>query len=619
MLILVLLACRPQSDSPPPEGCVGVQLDLGGGLHADRGCAALDLEVQVLGEGDLGVRFELVEQGEAWAVVQPVITGEGTWTGLSLEGPWSLRGEEEPSWWRQGYQSWSWSGVTTLQAPELDELGLPVPGGDGDGLSVAWETEGTSWWGGLLGRPDGASWLLGLSSARQSRFFVGADQQTAWAVWGHRGERLAVDGELLLDPLFVGLGEDAAAQHEQWASAVSRTVPPRTLGARPPTGWATWYQFYSEVSEVEVRTNLAVATAINADPALTPIEVFQLDDGWQEAWGVWTAGEDFPSGMSALAEEIRAAGMVPGLWMAPFYVHRDSDTFRDHGDWWVRDEAGEVITFSNLGTGDYVIIDVSHPDAGAWMAEQVAARVAEGWTYLKLDFLYAGAQEGQRVQDLTGIQAYQLGMSLLREAAGEAWVLACGAPLLPSVGWVEQFRTGADIAFEISPDPDPAYLRWQVHNTQARGFSNGRWWWIDPDQIILREPFSLVQARGAVVAQAVSGGAWLLGDDLASLPAERLALALNPEAVALRGQAALAQDPLRFRSGLDPSPTAERSNPDDAVPTRWVFPDGTVALLNLGEQAVEVEGPGGRELLSGETATAGPRTLEPGAGELWVP
>jgi len=42
-------------------------------------------------------------------------------------------------------------------------------------------------------------------------------------------------------------------------------------------------------------------------------------------------------------------------------------------------------------------------------------------------------------------------------------------------------------------------------------------------------------------------------------------------------------------------------------------------LLNLGEGAIEVEGPGGVELLSGSTEAAGPRTLESGQGEIWRP
>ena len=632
-LLPLLLACRGEGDAADDTGadpdalisCPTATVQVTGqGLALSAGeCGEVLLESTVLGEGELSLSWTELGDG----VVQPVLTagqGGATWTGLALHGTWTLSGAQAPVLLRQGFQSWSWSGVELLVGPDLDSLGLdslglPVPGGDGDGLSVVNEAPGTSWWGGLVGRPDGAAFLLGAASARQSRVYVAADPTSAWVVWGHRGEAIPLPAgqSLALDPLFLDLGADPVALLDAWAQAVTVQVPPRALGDHPPTGWATWYQYYSEVTEAEVQQNLTVAQSLAARSDLAPIEVFQLDDGWQIRWGDWTAGDDFPSGMAALAGQIRDAGMTPGLWMAPFYVHRDSATYAAHPDWWVKDADGEEIRFTNLGTGDYAIIDATHPDAGAWMAQQVADRVAEGWTYLKLDFLYAGAQEGRRYADVTGIQAYQQGMALLREAAGDAWILACGAPLLPSVGWAEQYRTGADIAFEVSPDPDPAYLRWQARSTAARAFTNGRWWWIDPDQLLVREPFDDVRARGAVVAQAVSGGAWLLGDDLSALPEARLALALHPVAVALRGSAAAPQDPLSWTSGLDASPTVERLVPDDQVPRTWTFPDGTVALLNLSDEEVEVDGPGGQELLTGEQAGAGARLLAPGAGELW--
>lgn len=633
LLLGLFLACgapvdavlQPTWDGGGGVDCTSRSLVIDGpDLLLDGGsCGWLQLDGRVLGEGDLSLRWQLLSSGDAH-LVQPVVTAgpEGaTWTGLLLEGGYGLAGAEDAVMVRQGYQSWSWSGVVALEPPALDDQAVPVPGGDGDAISVARETDGTSWWGAVVGRPGGAAWLLGAAAARHSRLFVAADHDTAWVVWGHRGERITLaEGESLeLDPLALDLGDDAQALLAAWGDAVAAVVSPRELGDQPPTGWATWYQFYSDVTEADVQSNLAIAQSLNGRSDLAAIEVFQLDDGWQQRWGDWTAGDAFPSGMAALAAQIQGAGMTPGLWLAPFYVHRDSDTYAAHDDWWVRDEDGQELSFTNLSTGDYAIIDATHPDAGPWMARQVADRVTEGWTYLKLDFLYAGAQEGQRYADVTGIEAYQEGMALLRDAAGDAWILACGAPLLPTVGWVEQYRTGADIAFEIDPDPDQAYLRWQARSTAARSFTNGRWWWIDPDQLILRSPFSDAQASGAVVAQAVSGGAWLLGDDLATLPGGRLALALAPDAVASRGQAAVPDGLLWLTSGLDPSPTAEKIDPNDQVPYLWDFPDGTVALLNLSDDPVELAGPGGTELLSGEAALPGTRVLEPGAGELWVP
>ena len=619
LLLLALLAGCPAGGDPPQladpcDGTPTLTAD-GAALTFDLpGCSSVSLTGEPRGEGELTLSWRL-DGGAA----TPLIGGTGTFEGLVLRGDATLAGEEEPRWWRQGYQSWSWAGVVDLEPLELAE-GVPTAGGDGDGNTVLWETPATSWWVGLLGRPDGASVLLGALDASRTKFYAAAGTDELFAVWGTRGERIAVadGGELALDPLWIEVGRDAAGLHRSYADAVvaHRSLAP-PLGTAP-TGWASWYYFYADVREVDVRANLQRASELASDETLGPMEVFQIDDGWEVVWGDWTANDQFPSGMADLAADIRDEGFTPGLWMAPFYVDRSTDTYQLHADWWVRDSDGVEIVFTNQSTGDYAIIDATHPDAGAWMAQQIADKVADGWLYLKLDFLYAGAQEGQRYQEVSGVEAYRIAMELLREAAGPAWVLACGAPMLPSVGYFDSFRTGADIAFGSFPDPDPAFLRWQARATAARSWSNGAWWWIDPDQLLVRDPFDDDQARGSVVAQAASGGAWFLGDDLPSLPDERLAMALNSEAVALRGQPATPARALDHPSGFDPGPLGELAIPDDQVPTRWKVGDDHVLLLNLGEVKRELACPGGVELLTGASCEPGDnRTLAAGGGEIW--
>ena len=580
-------------------------------------CATLHLQATVLGEGELVAA--LTRNGDT--VVPTVTAGAGgaTFNGLSLSGQSELFGDEPARFWRQGYQSWSFAGVVEMEEPQLDEHGVPAADGDGDATDVIHENPWTSWWLGLAGRPGGASALLGAVAATRTRFYVSFTEDEAWAVWGNRGESIDLaEGEaLVLDALWVGAGADPFQLHLDYAAAAVEVAGTSTTGDPPPTGWATWYQFYEAVTEQDVRDNLDLAASLGGGD-LTPIEVFQIDDGWQMLWGDWTADEGFPSGMDVLASDIAAAGFVPGLWMAPFYVHRDTDTYRQNPDWWVRDLDGEEIAFTNLGSGDYAIIDATHPDAGPWMGQQVAARVAEGWTYLKLDFLYAGAQEGLRHEDVTGVEAYRRGMELLREAAGDSWILACGAPMLPSLGFAESYRTGADIAFSAVPDPQPEFLRWQARTTAARSWANGTWWWNDPDQLMLRDPFDEVRARGAVTAQAASGGPWLLGDDLPALSEQKLAWALDLEATATRGLLPRPVEPLSYPSGLDPGPMGEMVAPDDTVPVRWELGDEHVLLLNMDDSPLDTECPGGTELLTDETCDAGDaRTLESGEGEIW--
>ena len=375
-----------------------------------EGCGELELTPRVLGEGNWNIDFVTQDTG-SW---QPELnaTDSGRFEGLVLEGSWHLEGEMEAVWWRQGYQSWSWSGVTVPGTANLDDDGIIEVGGDGDGRTVNFENDATSWWVGLLGRPEGGSVLLGAQGATRTRFFVGVDRDRIQAVWGHRGESIEVTPTetLVLDPLWAALGPDPNQLHQDYADATTDRIPARELTENAPTGWATWYQYYSEVNEDDVRSNLAALIGLQADPNYASVEVFQIDDGWQERWGDWWAGEDFPSGMEVLAQDIIDAGMTPGIWLAPFYMSTDSETFTAHSDWWVLDEAGDPILFSNLATGNYVILDVTHPEAAAWLKTVIEDVVAMGYDYLKLDFLYAGAMEGQRSSDVTGIEAYHIGM-----------------------------------------------------------------------------------------------------------------------------------------------------------------------------------------------------------------
>lgn len=606
-MLLLLLACHKTPDESP---CVGGVAELeGGALRLESACGAATLSPRVIGEGSLQV--ELRDEG---GLIVPIILGQGTFRALALEGPIEVEGEAPARLWKQGYQSWWWSGVTELEPIERDADGLPLAGGDGDGASATHETPFTSWWVGLLGRPDsGAGLLLGALSAQVTKSYVAFDDDSATLVLGGRGERIPVDGELRLDPVYGASGPVAFEVYRDYARAAAAQTGASPRPEGPQVGWATWVQFYSGVSEEDMRRNLAAAQG-------TPMTLMQLDDGWENAWGDWTANERFPSGMAAMAAEITEAGFTPGLWMAPFYVDEGPLTAA-HPDWWVRDlDTGEPITFGNFGDHAYHIVDVTHPDAAAWMQDQIRTRVSEGWTYLKLDFLYAGAQEGLRQEDLTGAEAFQRGMALLREAAGpDTWILACGAPLLPSLGWVDSYRTGADIAFEFDPDPRLEYLRWQARATAARSWQNGLWWWNDPDQMMLRAPLTGPQVRGSIAAQFVSGGPWLLGDELEALDAEVLALSLDTELIGLSlGAVGEPLNPLSFASGPDFSPLAELGDPNDSVPSVWQVGSTTV-LLNLDDREIVVDGPGGRELLTGEQAEAGPRTLEPGGGEIWLP
>jgi alpha-galactosidase len=65
--------------------------------------------------------------------------------------------------------------------------------------------------------------------------------------------------------------------------------------AEAPRVWCSWYSLYGWVNEHIVLKALH-------DFGDMPFDVFQIDDGWQQAHGDWDANSKFPSGMGALAD-----------------------------------------------------------------------------------------------------------------------------------------------------------------------------------------------------------------------------------------------------------------------------------------------------------------------------
>jgi alpha-galactosidase len=172
------------------------------------------------------------------------------------------------------------------------------------------------------------------------------------------------------------------------------------------------------------------------------------------------------------------------------------------------------------------VLDVTHPDAAEHLRGVYASLAAEGFTYHKIDFLYAGAMEGRRHADCSGLDAYAQGLRLVREGIGpDATLLGCGAPLLPSVGLVDAMR--------VSPDVDP---RWEPPDGdvsqpsgrgallagRARGWMHARLWVNDPDCIVARAE---VERRDDWASHvAASGGLAVSSDPLDTLDAHGLDL-----------------------------------------------------------------------------------------------
>jgi alpha-galactosidase len=299
--------------------------------------------------------------------------------------------------------------------------------------------------------------------------------------------------------LFDG-GEIAAPDLETALAAVGERLSPGPLRPIPP-GWCSWSQYFSRVTAADVVENVDAALELEL-----PIEIVQIDDGWEAGIGDWLdVSPRFGSLLGAVAR-IRDAGMQPGIWVAPFLVGENSALAAAHPDWVLEGADAGWNWGQSLG-----VLDVSK--AAEHLARVFLTLREWGFTYFKLDFLFAGA--------LPAVEHYREGIRIIREAVGEdAILLGCGAPIFPSIGLFDAMRIGPDVLPEL-PDEKPDIAR-VIRSTAARGWMNGRLWINDPDTLVARPGIAEREAWAAHLE--TYGGLAFSSDRLAALDERGLEL-----------------------------------------------------------------------------------------------
>jgi alpha-galactosidase len=494
--------------------------------------------------GSLVVEVAEARRGWTWSVAnagdEPLAV---TSVGLAWDaGP----AGETPRLFRNGYQSWSRTGVAVLGvdtdpsraagAPSLvrgmhhADPSVAEPGVLRSELVTVYDTaagDDVHLVGFLGGTEHDGTIRAGLTDDR--RVALLAEAYLGGAVLAP-GERRALHAVTLVDGPR-GSGPDLL---EAWAARVGKEGGART-GAPYQVGWCSWYHYFHDVSEEAFRANLARTGD-------WPFAVFQLDDGFQSDIGDWLrTNERFPSSLDVLAADVAAAGLTPGIWLAPFLARPSSEVAAAHPDWIAPHTSGRpLIGMVNPEWGGPAhTLDTTNPEVLAHLEDVAASLVDAGFGYLKLDFTYAPSLDGHFADpSRTPAQRVRAGMEALRRGAGKkAFLLGCGLPLGAGVGVVDGMRIGADVApwWEVQDDQwnPPGYTEVEPAtrnawaNTLARSFLHRRLWVNDPDCLMLRTSETRMgpqAARAWALAVGASGGTVMVSDDLALLAGEARAL-----------------------------------------------------------------------------------------------
>ena len=131
-------------------------------------------------------------------------------------------------------------------------------------------------------------------------------------------------------------------------------------------------------------------------------ELFVLDDGWfgkrdsdKAGLGDYSVNrKKLPNGISGLAKKINAMGMEFGLWFEPESVNEDSDLFRSHPDWILRDG------FVPLKGRNQFLLDLTKEEVRDYIVENVSEILdSANITYVKWDMNRHSVALGTKAHD----------------------------------------------------------------------------------------------------------------------------------------------------------------------------------------------------------------------------
>lgn len=331
---------------------------------------------------------------------------------------------------------------------------------------------------------------------------------------------------------------------EHYADAVKKQLgirlwTERGEGRRVPNGWNSWSGsggtggYGTGIDEATMIENLDVMATEFRDFGM---DYFQIDDGYEPAYGDWTWREDrFPHGPRWLSDEIRKRGLKPGLWLAPFAPSPRSTLVSEHPDW-MAERASSL--GSVFGSGDYEILDLTNPEVKAWL-RALFTRFREDWNFdwLKVDFAYF-ALLGSGLFDPTQTreEAYRGAMRIIREAVGDDTFIMTVAVMGVHYGLADSDRVTLDSmpVWDSIPGATSALaqqgLKPTVRTAARRYYLHNRIWINHPDLIFFRSNsldetwprLTLDEAQAFCSFVGLSGGIVKLGDRLVDLEAEHI-------------------------------------------------------------------------------------------------
>lgn len=292
----------------------------------------------------------------------------------------------------------------------------------------------------------------------------------------------------------------------------------------PPSGWCSWYYYYQQINETEVKQNARwVADNLKDYGA----QLIQIDDGWQGTGRVYTRdwtnlSDKFPGGMDKLAAFIKSVGLTPGIWIAPHGQSNDAVVKNLPAVFLMKPDGTSA---SESWEGRY-LVDPSIPESQKYMKELFTKLAGWGYEYFKIDGQpvvvneYKNKKSFMKKQSDDTVALYRETLESIRSAIGpQRYLLGCWGMPIEGAGIMNGSRTGGDVVLDWAGG-----FMLSMRATMQNYYLHNIVWYTDADTMLVRSPLTLDQARAWATLQGLTGQAIMESDRMMDLSEDRVEL-----------------------------------------------------------------------------------------------
>lgn len=312
-----------------------------------------------------------------------------------------------------------------------------------------------------------------------------------------------VSGSVISSPtVFVGFGNDWRTVMENYAAENAEFASPLVWTNGVPFGWNSW-----GVTNYQSHITYAAAIAVS-DSIHTNLQPYGFTNQGTVYVNLDSYGTYNLSGsqLQSFVSHCHANGQKAGIYFTPFTywgtLGQSSNQFVPGSGFYYSDILLRTTNGSAISYDSALALDPTHPGTKELILNQVSTLVADGFDYLKVDFLSHGALEGVHYDPsvTTGIEAYNQGMQfLLNQVSGKMFINESIAPLFPY-----QYAHSRRIACD-------AYTSF-ISNTEYTMNSVTYGWWLDglyalndPDMMVFDNGPNVNEDQSRLINCAITG------------------------------------------------------------------------------------------------------------------